>query len=165
MLKFKVELWENSYDFLNHGIPWWEKILWKVINPSLYRRIHKISTEKKSIIRGFYDKFRNRIILCTRDLEMSTVLVMRKEGPLKGDYHKSFGLQMYFTMVHEIIHMMGLAKDDSNEGHTVDKEKLEDLPDQLRDIVDGLLDLKNSNDAFQSWMNKQQEEGDGAKVS
>jgi hypothetical protein len=154
MLKFKVELWENSYDFLNHGVPWWEKIVWKLINPSLYRRINKISTERRSMIRGFYDKFRNRIILCTRDLEKSTVLSMHenKNSPLQGDYHRTFGLQMYFTIIHEIIHLLDVAKDDSNDGHTIDLKKIEALPDQLRDMIDGLLDLEKSNDAFQQWM-------------
>lgn len=154
MLSVKLELWESSHAFLNHGIPWYERIGMFLFNRDLYRRIHKMRTGARTQIdiRGFYDRFHDKIILCTKNLEVSSLIAMNRaaEGGIpRGDYHKVFGLQFYYTLVHEMIHKMNVTKDDTSlDGHDIDGDKMDDLPDQLRDIFDGLLDLEDSNDNF-----------------
>lgn len=96
--------------------------------------------------RGIYDKFHDKIIICAQDIMISSITSIRSSGG-PGDYHKTFGLVTYFTLIHEMLHKANVAKDGS-EGHKIDFDRFEKLPPVLQDLFDGLLEMEYSNDNF-----------------
>ena len=153
LIKLDVELWEKSGDFLKHGLPWYMWVAWFFLSPKFYQKMKGLANDKSNFARGVYDKFRDKIIICLNDISASTIFSTQAHKIVNGqvhapDYHKSFGLQVYFTLVHEMLHKVNVAKDDSNGGHKVDFDKFEKLPMSLQDMFDGLLEMEYSNDNF-----------------
>ena len=145
-MTLQVELWDNAYDFINYGTPWYMKLSWYLFNRPFYRRITTLSKNHQLFARGFYDRFHDKVVLCVRDLTISTIDSIR--GKSDSPFHFNFALQAYFTLVHELLHKANVAKDDIAGGHRIDFDKFEKLPEALKDIFDGLLQLENSDDSF-----------------
>lgn len=147
LMKLKVEIWNNSYDFLRHNVPWYMWLMWRITNKAFYKKMKLLSMAKVNFARGIYDKFHDRIILCAQDISLSAISAIQKSEEAV-DYHKTFGLTMYFTLIHEMLHKADVAKDAGGAGHKIDFDRFEKLPPMLRDLFDGLLEMEFSNDSF-----------------
>jgi hypothetical protein len=121
--------------------------MWWLTNRQFFYKMKKLSDSKTLFARGIYDKFHDKIVLCAQDISLSAIQAMRGAGG--GDYyHKTFGLTMYFTLIHEMLHKADVAKDAGGEGHKIDFDRFEKLPTMLQDLFDGLLEMEFSNDNF-----------------
>lgn len=145
LMKLDVEIWESSEDFIKYGVPWWMKAIWFIFAPSIYKMMKNVH-----YARGMYDHFRDKIILCTRDISISVLGSRAKFPDTPGRYHTHFALQMYYTLVHEMLHKANVAKDQGGTGHKIDFDRYEKLPESLKDIFDSLLEMEYSNDNFSS---------------
>jgi hypothetical protein len=142
---FTLEFWENSYDFLKHGVPWYQWVGWFFGDYNFYLRMKVLSMTKQNFARGLYDPFHNKIVIFTSDIMLSVVQAMTKGA----DLHKTFGLQVYFTLIHEMLHKSRVAKDNLDKGgHKIDFDKFDLLEPALKDLFDGLLEMEYSNDQF-----------------
>ena len=146
LMRCKVEIWASSCDYLRHGASWYMWMMWWLTNRKFFDQMKKIADSKLHFARGIYDKFHDKIILCAEDISLSSIQAIQKTGA--GDYHKTFALTTYFTLVHEMLHKCDVAKDADGAGHKVDFDRFEKLPSMLQDIFDGLLEMEFSNDNF-----------------
>ena len=146
LMRCKVEFWTSSADYLRHGASRFMWCMWWLTNRKFFLKMKALADSKTHFARGIYDKFHDKIILCAEDITMSAINSMRHAS--NGDYHKTFGLTAYFTLVHEMLHKANVAKDSSGEGHKIDFDQFEKLPTMLQDIFDGLLEMEFSNDNF-----------------
>jgi hypothetical protein len=144
LMKLDVEIWEKSEDFIRYGIPWWMKMIWWVAARPVYKMMKQVK-----FARGFYDRFRNKIVLCTQDITESVLLSRMAQKDSRISYHTNFALQIYYTLVHEMLHQADVAKDDTaSGGHKLDFDRYEKLPEALKDMFDSLLEMEYSNDNF-----------------
>lgn len=162
LMILNVELWESANDFMNYGIPWYMKLSWYLFNRKFYRRMIILAKNRQLFCRGFYDRFRDRVVLCINDLLESTINTLRTHGSTRN-YHVHFGCQAYFTLVHEMLHKANVAKDDL-DGHKIDFDKFDKLPEALKDIFDGLLELERSNDAFNNHPENRRKDNDSKEI-
>lgn len=147
LMRCKIEFWESSGDYLRHGASWYMWAMWWLTNRPFFNQMKKAADSKIHFARGIYDKFHDKIILCAEDISLSTVQAMQgKEAAV--DYHKTFGLTAYFTLIHEMLHKADVAKDAGGAGHKIDFDRFEKLPPMLQDLFDGLLEMEFSNDNF-----------------
>lgn len=145
LLSTRLEIWKSAKDVVKYGIPWWMKLIWYIWNPKLYYKMKNLD-----YARGFYDPFNNKVMLCIDDIAWSSLDSIRA-GHDRGvliKYHTMFGLQFFYTLVHELLHQANVASDKIEGGHKIDHDKFEKLPECLKDIFDGLLQMEYSNDAF-----------------
>jgi len=120
--------------------------MWWLTNRTFFAKMKLLADRKTLFARGIYDKFHDKIILCAQDISMSAINAMKTAGG--GDYHKTFGLTAYFTLIHEMLHKADVAKDADGAGHKLNYDRFEKLPPMLQDLFDGLLEMEFSNDAF-----------------
>lgn len=160
VMRLQVELWNNASEFVKYGIPWYMKVIWYLTNRKFYYRMVGRAKVNQLYARGFYDRFRDKIVLCLTDIALSTIDSFR-HGSQGGSFHLHYGLQFYFTLVHEMLHKANVAKDDyAGQGHRIDFDRFERLPETLKDLFDGLLELENSGDAFRNHPdNRRNEDG------
>jgi len=142
---FRLEVWANSVDYLRHGVPWYQWVGWYITSNEFYHRMKASANCKIPFARGIYDPFHNKIVIFINEIGSSAVYAMRPGA----DFHKTFGLQVYFTLIHEMLHKADVAKDgDTGKGHIINFDKFENLNPVLKDLFDGLLEMEYSNDAF-----------------
>lgn len=145
----KLELWSNSLDYLRYGLPWWKWLGLYIFQPALYFKLESYIRNGDFFARGVYDTFGKKVIICLDDIYVSLnrASSVLPEGT-QINMQQSFILQVYYTLIHELLHHANVQKNTCADGHQVDFDKYEKLPMWLKLLFDDFLSLEKSGDAF-----------------
>lgn len=135
LMNIKLELWSNSKDFLEHGIPWYQKLAWKVFDKKAVE-----ATKKK--YRGMYNSLSNTIVICMDEIDKFS-FAQNQQNVVKN-FNSVFADYFTKTLIHEMIHALKLG----DERHEIDWDRLVKLDNSICSLIGYLLDTKNTTDKF-----------------